>query len=492
MNETSRGKKSWRILRRMLITLAIFATLIALFYTEEDWRGKRAWENCKHELEAKGAVLDWDKYIPPPVPDDQNFFKAPKMQEWFQRNSPGFTASYTNELYGLLTNADKVAVITNATAAATFLAWSDQFQPEFDLIRDAIKRPYARMDGNYSRPFEIPIPNFVSSRVLAQALAQRAKCHLLLGQPEKALREVMLLNDSRHLLERAPTGKPMLLVDAMVNVAITGRYVNTIADGLQKQAWQEPQLAALQKQLEKINLPQLVVESFNTEQAASTCTLETTPGYKVADLLSGVGFSVDKNKTSTFRLRLKNPMYLLILSAPRGWVYFNMVTDAQLLQKEIEAVDTGKQLISPRAMNNAAVDMNATFGHASPYNYIAAMMIPNFIKAWQTTTKNQTLVNEAQVVCALERYRLAHGEYPEALDALVPQFIEKLPHDIIGGQPLHYRRMADQPSQSSGSASGKFLLYSIGWNETDDGGVDSPPAKNGGTDYAQGDWVWKN
>ena len=100
-------------------------------------------------------------------------------------------------------------------------------------------------------------------------------------------------------------------------------------------------------------------------------------------------------------------------------------------------------------------------------------------------------MNEGQIACALERYRLAHREYPETLDALVPQFIEKLPHDIIGGQPLHYRRM-DQPSQSSGAASGKFLLYSIGWNETDDGGVDSPPAKNGGTDYAQGDWVWKN
>ena len=49
-----------------------------MFYAEEDWRGKSAWKNCKRELEAKGAVLDWDKYIPPPVADDQNFFKAPR------------------------------------------------------------------------------------------------------------------------------------------------------------------------------------------------------------------------------------------------------------------------------------------------------------------------------------------------------------------------------------------------------------------------------
>ena len=59
---------------RLLIGLAVLATLIAIFYLEEDWRGKRAWEKCKAELEAKGAVLDWEKFIPPPVPDDQNFF----------------------------------------------------------------------------------------------------------------------------------------------------------------------------------------------------------------------------------------------------------------------------------------------------------------------------------------------------------------------------------------------------------------------------------
>ena len=42
--------------------------------------------------------------------------------------------------------------------------------------------------------------------------------------------------------------------------------------------------------------------------------------------------------------------------------------------------------------------------------------------------------------------------------------IEKLPHDIINGQPLHYRRTDD----------GQFVLYSVGWDEKDDGGVPVP------------------
>jgi hypothetical protein len=92
------------------------------------------------------------------------------------------------------------------------------------------------------------------------------------------------------------------------------------------------------------------------------------------------------------------------------------------------------------------------------------------------------MANEALVVCALKRYRLAHGQYPETLDGLVPQYVEKLPRDIIGGRPLNYRR----------TDNGQFVLYSIGWNEKDDGGTvvltDSKPPR---VNLDKGDWVWE-
>src|SRR5450759_3762039 len=165
---------SWRIIRRMLITLAGLITLLALFITEENWRGKRAWENCKRELEAKGTVLDWNAYIPPPVPDDQNIFKAPKMADWFVKPAGQSTAT---ELTKRLSNGTTTSVITNEMAATNYLAWSDQFESDFDLIREAVKRTYARMDGDYQQPFAIPIPNFITVRTVSQVLAQRAKCY---------------------------------------------------------------------------------------------------------------------------------------------------------------------------------------------------------------------------------------------------------------------------------------------------------------------------
>ena len=71
--------------------------------------------------------------------------------------------------------------------------------------------------------------------------------------------------------------------------------------------------------------------------------------------------------------------------------------------------------------------------------------------------------------------------WPKTLDALVPQFIDKLPHDIIDGDPLKYHRDDD----------GQFGLYSVGWNETDDGGVVSLATNDYGLDFKRGDWVWR-
>ena len=316
---------------RTIIVLGGFALLIALFYAEEDWRGKRAWEKCKAELEAKGEVLDWDEYIPPPVLDEQNFFKAPKMAEWFVK-----PARYdgTNELASRMSDPRTGSVTgeTNSIAtedeARSYLTWSGQFELDFDLIREALKRPDARMDGDYSNPFEMPIPNFVNIRIVAQTLAQRAHCFLLLGQPEKALDELTLLNDSRHMLEGAPTGKPMTLVAAMIDVAVTGLYANTIADGLHLRAWQEPQLHTLQQQLKNINLLPLVVDGFRMERASSCCMIE--------DLLRSNDNLWQKTKSGRIPL------------APHGWLYQNLVWIAKLNQAPVEFIDCTNQIISPK------------------------------------------------------------------------------------------------------------------------------------------------
>ncbi|MGH7972595.1 MAG: hypothetical protein ACREIC_28100 [Limisphaerales bacterium] len=86
---------------------------------------------------------------------------------------------------------------------------------------------------------------------------------------------------------------------------------------------------------------------------------------------------------------------------------------------------------------------------------------------------NQTLNDQALLACALERYHLAHGEYPATLAGLVPEFLGRLPHDLINGGEMKYQRLGGT----------SFVLYSIGWNGSDDRGV-------AGKNVWEGDWVW--
>src|SRR5881628_2377901 len=79
---------SWRGIRRVLIVLAWTATLIALLYGEENWRGRRTWNQYRQAIEARGEQLDFKAFIPKPVPDEQNFAATPLVQSWFAQRNP--------------------------------------------------------------------------------------------------------------------------------------------------------------------------------------------------------------------------------------------------------------------------------------------------------------------------------------------------------------------------------------------------------------------
>ena len=572
---------SWRVMCRWLFALACVATLTGVLYAVENWRGKRAWEKCRRELEAQGAVLDWSALIPPPVPDEQNIFKAPKMAEWFVKGSwagavsgdlsqsrhtnapfslaPGWNtksapvlvaevdvvppggslpprkldavlrfddpaareqaAKLLRESVGLCaegttscglvarsldqinpvhlvvqadtvpttmalgdflsprlshfqvtpvgSNAFRISLKPRVYTAAEYLALSQPAVPDLDLLREALKRRCARMDSDYQRPFERPIPAFVRLRTVAQMLSQRAQCYLLLGQSEAAWHELALVRDMCRILEGSPPSKATNLVEAMIDVAITGLYTSIIKDGLRLQAWREPELAAMQNQLKDVNLLPLVPEVMQASRAGVCHTFETTSSAEFKKWF--LRWDEPKNLLG----RLKNPRFLFITFTPRGWMYQNLCVIALQDQMAIESFDLPNNQVLPHRVDGISNRVQTAFSHFTPYTFLGGATVPNFVKATRTLARNQTLANEAFIACGLERYRLANRQYPETIEALVPQFAEKLPHDIIGGQPLKYHRTTD----------GRFVLYSIGWNEKDDGGVPNQTAN-------EGDWVW--
>lgn len=75
------------------------------------------------------------------------------------------------------------------------------------------------------------------------------------------------------------------------------------------------------------------------------------------------------------------------------------------------------------------------------------------------TARNQTFIDQAAIVCALERYHARANAYPEELARLAPAQLSAIPHDLFTGKALAYRL-----------ETGGFLLYSAGENGIDDGG----------------------
>jgi hypothetical protein len=147
-------------------------------------------------------------------------------------------------------------------------------------------------------------------------------------------------------------------------------------------------------------------------------------------------------------------------------------------------MDATNRVFSMTAYRRAERAMNEMGENFHVYRVIARMTLPATSRAAAKFARSQSSFDLARVACALERHRLKHGKYPDTTAALVPEFIDKVPHDVMTGTPLKFRLTPD----------GRFTLYSIGFDERDDGGTvvlrssggSSPPS----LDYERGDWVW--
>jgi hypothetical protein len=359
--------------------------------------------------------------------------------------------------------------------APDFLAWSDQFQPQLADIRSALKRPYASMPGDYQDPISMPIPNFIALRTVAQMLGARAQCHFLLNEPEKALEDMTLMLQLKKFLLAKPEGKPMTLVAAMINVAISGLCVSVIADGLRLGVWREPELAELQRELADIDLLPEVAKAFQAERASICHILDTVT-------LSTLNQRIRSFSGPPARLTPRDVLEKLgSLLAPRGWTYQNMTSIASMEQWTLDGFDRTGRTVRPRAIDEANRNVQATMEETSAYTFVAAEVMANTVRATITMSRNEDLARMGVLACALERHKIAKGSYPNELKELIPKFVAELPRDVINGQPFRYRLKPD----------GNYLLYSVGWDERDDGGVvDGNPGR--GKRIEEGDWVWSN
>ena len=512
MNENPKSKLGWRLLRWGLIGLAVLITLAAGLVTEENWRGKHEWEAFKHAAEARGERIAWTAFVPTNVPDDQNFFRAPIVAEEVkageQEYAGGNAAHGANPARSMnfniyrgdsklwptnggnwqkcklvdlkewqdyfrtyaetpagQTNGFPVAAKKGTPAADVLLALSI-YNPALEELRPASLRPQARMPLNYDNGFEdvgTLMPGLATAKRWAQFLHLRAIAELQDNQSAAALEEVKLLLRLTDTLRSQP-----FLISHLVRIAMQAITLQPIYEGLAQHRWNDAQLADLKAALGEKDYLADFQFSMRGERTCAIYTFEMQRQTREMKNYSGPD---DGGQLVT------NSLHLM----PSAFFYQNELAFAQMYEQFVlPLVDMTNRTVSVSAYRTTEANFKDQAKHWSLYKIQARMMFPAVGASVKKFALIQSQVDLARVACALERFHLAHGNYPNTLDVLAPQFIEKLPNDLINGQPLHYRRRED----------GNFVLYSVGWNETDDGGK-IVFAKGGRVDTEKGDWVWQ-
>jgi len=521
----------WRNFKRFLFGCACLATLIALFYAEEDWRGKHDWEKFKREGEAKGEKFDFKDFVPPPVPDDQNFAMAPiwiesvkatlgpeHSRQWFVDKYAGNgRTNFTDRIPILWRNNNSsddpasgdwtkgtftdlkpwqayyrapAQTIRNSTITTNEFPTAPQPQtPEQDVLlalskydsaieelRQASRLPFSRFPLEYDKddPAAILLPHLAMLKRSSQVLQLHAIAELQNGQSEKAFDDVKL---SLRLVDSVRT-EPFIITH-LVRIAMLQITLQPVWEGLAEHKWSDAQLAALDAELAKLDFLADYEFTVSSEPAFHIRLIDYLE-QKRSRYQEFVSLFSENNQHDAEVLNNFTATAIFYL-APKGWFYENKITMVQMRQKwDAPMVDDTQQTVSPKmVLAGEAAQSKMSY---SPFNFFARLegFLDNYA---QKVARGQTVANLARAAIALERYRIMHGEFPESLDALAPQFMEKIPHDVIGGQPLHYRRTSD----------GQFVLYSVGWNETDDGGV-AVFKKDSSSEVAvsdTGDWVWR-
>jgi hypothetical protein len=450
---------------------------VALFYAEENWRGKQAWDTYKREREAKGDSFEWSSVVPPPVPDDDNFATIPLFAELFpkQPQSPMLEAirlpvcpkTSADQRPGVwrLGRVENLSMWQECFTNADLFAALSRYNPMLHEIAQASRRPYGRFPIRYEDSFAAPFPHLNQMRSLARVYRLRALVDLSAGESDAALED---MQTSLRLVDKLKD-EPILL-SFLTRVGMLDIITQPIWEGLVAHRWSDSQLAALQVQLERIDQFESCAKALRGERLFCY--------YGIPWLLDHPGgFRKLLFNPSKQDISYETKVGWLDRAIPAGWFYQNERNlDRFYTETLLPAVDWERHRISPSTIGR--IDQSIKTLRVTPYNVLSKWLFVAITGITKKVALSQTYVDETAVACALERYRLAHGSFPETLEALVPQFINKLPHDVIDGQPLRYRRLTDD----------QYMLYSIGWNEKDDGGQIAMDGVN--QNFDEGDWVW--
>lgn len=501
--------------RRFFQLLAILVLGVAAALVVEHWRGERALRAWKERKLAEGEIFDPVKLWPAPSTNAAQFSnqlaaalaQIPKGLEKFA----GYVSGISTDESGRTGRGSRQPrpVPPSYPVQSTWPELESalkESEPGLKLLRQLMKDPPRSLGLTIDeRLEEFLVPNYIGTRRSAQSLSAAAICNLHQNNIAVALENLEAMQGCARLYADEPT-----LVNYMVRVAVLGLADSAGWDALQETGWTDAQLTRFQRACEANDLWPQLPKVFAAERLGRVHSLQwlASHGYRewdglFSDVLKSFGAKPSARDGAPWvrpwRQFVFNPTWSYAWRAQEELQYL------EFSQRNLDIVQEAVRRGAWSHLNNGEAALRHTyqcpaagwrFYQKLPLQDWAGPMVgdkpsaepecpyPNYAKAWLATARMVNLHEMLLTAIALKRYQLQHSRVPGSLTELVPAYLQRVPRDIVDGQPLRYRRNADD----------SFVLYSIGENAKDEGG-DSRLADGASHHYPDGygsgrDWVW--
>ncbi|HTG43940.1 MAG TPA: hypothetical protein VK633_05350, partial [Verrucomicrobiae bacterium] len=336
------------------------------------------------------------------------------------------------------------------------------FDPELKELEPLSYRTRCRFPVHYEEGYAAFCLQLSFLNNVAEVLALRAAAKLDLGDSHGARADMDFIFRLAHQLRSEP-GKYAFHVRKCILLLV----LQPLWEGLARQRWTSDELHSFEQKLPIPLLP--AHQQAVQDDIASTIEFWNRFTLPDEDLIRRLGSFPASSAVAKIY--------------PLGWKYLNQAALCRL-QNEILApmVDPRAGRIFPAAAAHLLEDVTRARVWMDPVSLtLVPFQADGLADALRSTAYCQAALHEAQIACALERWRKTKGFYPAALDRLKPEFLSETPRDPISGREYKYLLPSEQ----------NFILYSLGWNETDNGGESAPGADLAEVDLTKGDWAWR-
>ncbi len=466
-------------LTSIFLGLVVFAVGVHLL---ANWRAEVRWQRYCAAARARGVKLTLAEFAPPEIPDAENFAKIPMLRAIFnggvQRPMELPVVNGKQPYLGNVMKGERIdwkewqkfchdagwISETTGEPARDVVRGLEHYAPQFKEWSEWRTRPQCRFPLDLQKGVAI-WPHLGALQDAARLFALRMRAHLAAGDSAAAYADFQDGFQTYRALRDEPT-----LIAGLVRIAAFASLCNAVGDGLRDHAWTEPELRKLEGDLASTTVWKDFRLSFAGERGFANWI-----GDALAGPSSGERTNMLNGMSATARGLRSTPFTALFL-IPKRVFRDNQLRHNQYIDEMLaRASEDGKGFDPDGPLPSSPENLT---GILDPYYFFVFRLgAPGFSEVQDRFVHLQTQLDEARLACALERFRLARGVYPEKLAELVPDFIAELPLDTYSRQSLIYRR----------KDGGTFLLYGVGKNRTDDGGGTLDPRKN---EIGQLDDIW--